>query len=371
MNEIPSSYLPKGGNSNPSRWNTAKCEKLVSADFTGAFGRAALKPYLTPACPNCGWGSWARQYPPANSTVPTLPLQCSTARWARKRFLAAATYFIGEDYNYCHHHTVWWDPMTDEEGLLRVPSICGGNFNYNPGGVPIVPEGGGCSPSFLLDNSTARSQALLSKSHTFMGTDCSSYSSLIYNFAFGAYFNPATGIQACGPTTGPNSYGGAPGTTRAGVRWNSTDLFQPGDLLYITPRGLAGAIGDTVAGITHVIMWTRQLVDFDNPNGTFGVNTLLQNLPADNVGCSQRSMAQADIQWMRSKGMPVYVITDSHWNGPNYRPYAGWYIRGFSHVRRVIYPASLGKQTSLPYLQFNSSTGCTNTKVNVTGYTPW
>jgi hypothetical protein len=40
----------------------------------------------------------------------------------------------------------------------------------------------------------------------------------------------------------------------------------------------------------------------------------------------------------QAAGLPVYVIMDSHHNGPGYRPFAGWYVNAFSHARRVINP---------------------------------
>ena len=44
------------------------------------------------------------------------------------------------------------------------------------------------------------------------------------------------------------------------------------------------------------------------------------------------------MQDRRAKGLPVYVISDSHYTGPNLRPFCGWYMSSFSHARRIINP---------------------------------
>jgi hypothetical protein len=55
-----------------------------------------------------------------------------------------------------------------------------------------------------------------------------------------------------------------------------------------------------------------------------------------NVKPKEQPAAQAYVDARRAAGMPVYVISDSHWTGPNLRPFAGWYVSSFSHGRRVI-----------------------------------
>lgn len=70
-----------------------------------------------------------------------------------------------------------------------------------------------------------------------------------------------------------------------------------------------------------------------NARGPLSRAALLANLP-DN----QKRSAAAYMDRAAAAGQPVYVIADSHYTGPNYRPFAGWYVTAFSHARRIISP---------------------------------
>jgi hypothetical protein len=79
------------------------------------------------------------------------------------------------------------------------------------------------------------------------------------------------------------------------------------------------------------MVWTGLTVDFASSGGPLSWDTLLANMrPA------KRAAAEAYATARRAAGQPVYVITDSTWTGPNYRPFAGNYVTGFSHARRVL-----------------------------------
>jgi hypothetical protein len=72
-----------------------------------------------------------------------------------------------------------------------------------------------------------------------------------------------------------------------------------------------------------------------NATGPLSRPALLANLPAN-----QQRSAAAYMDRAAAEGWPVYVIADSHYTGPNYRPFAGWYVTAFSHARRLIAPGT-------------------------------
>jgi hypothetical protein len=150
--------------------------------------------------------------------------------------------------------------------------------------------------------------------------DCTSYTSFVYNFGFGSYLNALTGNQACGPN--------APGVA---LPYNASQqsLFQPGDILFIASNGSASPLG-----ISHGVLWTGITLTYDN--GPFSNQTLSQNFGSS----SQLNSAIAYINQQHAANQPVYVISDSHNAGPNYRPFAGWYVSAFTFARRLINPSS-------------------------------
>jgi hypothetical protein len=70
--------------------------------------------------------------------------------------------------------------------------------------------------------------------------------------------------------------------------------------------------------VSHVIVWTGLTVDFSSSGNPLSWDTLLANLAP-----AQQAAALAYAQARRAAGQPVYVISDSHYTGPNYRPFAG------------------------------------------------
>jgi hypothetical protein len=98
-----------------------------------------------------------------------------------------------------------------------------------------------------------------------------------------------------------------------------------GDLLYITPA-LDGLPATSAAvRVSHTIIWTGKTVDFNTSGGRWSWDTLLANQkPAEQRASEKYAAAR------RAAGLPVYVITDSHHHGPNYRPFAGG-RRGMAH----------------------------------------
>lgn len=173
--------------------------------------------------------------------------------------------------------------------------------------------------------------------------DCSNYVAWLYNFAFGYYPTSAVGAQACAPS--------APGRLLSSVTVSRLDRLNPGDLLYIT---LSSTGRIPPVKVSHVVLWTGWQVDFSpNSTGPLAYSTLVGNLDPN-----QRPGIVACMTDRVAKGLPVYVISDSHYTGPNLRPFCGWYANSFSHARRIINPEAglLKNSDSIAY--YNSKGDC-------------
>lgn len=116
----------------------------------------------------------------------------------------------------------------------------------------------------------------------------------------------------------------------------------------------AGGAG--VGAITHVVFWTGYTVDFVNASSPFYNQTLFARIPA-----CQKPIAAQYIAQRVAASLPVYVISDSHWTGPSYRPFAGWYNESFSHARRVFDPPA-GAPFNLDYTVYQGGS-CINTRM--------
>jgi hypothetical protein len=243
-----------------------------SASVTSDFAHRDLPPQCLPI--TCGGGSWGPH--PKNFSRVVVPSGCDPTRWQEERIVAVLERAVKMSINYCHHHCPNWDSGTMAE--------------CSSGGVT------------------------LHKKYPTRGVDCSNLSSWVYNFGLGGAMTGATGAQACNPAFAP------------GVELDfwpyDVHLFRPGDLLYIKGSHLPGRV-------THVIHWTN-LTMGDGP-GQIPQSTLINNTPA-----YERKTALEWIKAIQDHNLPVHVIVDSHYGGPDYRPYAGWYITAFSHIRRVI-----------------------------------
>lgn len=272
----------------------AGCRASASADFSF---RNTLQQYPTGGA-DSRWGPRLNWYPQVSAAQ--VPNSCNPTAWAWARMQAAILQTISYDLNYCHHHAPFWttpsqyrvwcdrsEPDTDQEK---------------------------CSCSKAGSN----------KANAWRGVDCSSYTTYLFNYAFGYYPTSAIGSQACAAT--------APGRLLGSISSPSNlSLLAPGDLLFITPsrKGRAPPLR-----VSHVIMWTGWTVDFSKGSTSPLANaTLVANLSA-----SQRASTVACIDAAAAAGQPVYVITDSHHAGPALRPFCGWYQSSFSHARRVVNP---------------------------------
>jgi hypothetical protein len=241
---------------------------------------------------NGSFGPWASIYP----AVP-VPSGCDTTNWAQQRVLKIIDYFVTtKGFNYCHHHVGTWMPGTQYQQLLN-----------------ICPTGGSGDPT-AVEGYCSNAQPT-----NWKGIDCTTYTATVYNYGFGMYVVTNTGNQACGP----NAPGVALNLTR-----DQQSQFLPGDIIYLKKDSAGSAI-------SHGIFWTGIQAVIDTPtnpsSSPFGLQNLLKNVPP----CQQ---AAATGYLSKYPNGPIYVISDSHWNGPNYRPFGGWYYDMFSHVRRIINP---------------------------------
>ena len=97
---------------------------------------------------------------------------------------------------------------------------------------------------------------------------------------------------------------------------NILPLTSSGDLLFITASSQDGV--PPPVRVSHVIVWTGHRANFSTSGKQFSWDTLLANTKP-----SERPAAQAYATARVAAGLPLYVITDSHYTGPNYRPFAG------------------------------------------------
>jgi hypothetical protein len=239
-----------------------------------------------PEFTNCNssdaWGPQPNNYPPE-----TIPLECDAKLWQQKRVLRVAQYVVSLNINYCHHHTPGW--LAPDTAFFR---------------QKIVNDSGVCSNRG--ENAT----------NQWIGIDCSTYSSFIYNFGLGTHLTKDIKKQGCSLDS-PGRVLNVSNLTLS----QKTEFFEPGDLLYI---------GDNIR-ITHVIMWTGYKLTKDD--GPFGIERIIKNYPSE-----QRSW----IQWEAAKSFknnyPIYIITDSARIGPDYRLFIGWYRGSFKYARRLIDP---------------------------------
>ena len=235
---------PQGGTVGAT-W-TAACAASVTADLSSRYDMAqtALDPSLwkTPAAyGHLSWGPSPSIYPAV-----TIPTGCDPTMWQQQRILAAASFIVQKQFNYCHHYIPAWD----SKGIV----FPGNTSSYCYSGSASSTGAGASSPS--------ANQA------TQMGVDCSNFTAFLYNFAFGAIrFTGDVQSQGGSMTNSvtANNYGTAwaPGTVfDRPTNWTSMITpgsadyqkypFQPGDLLFIGPTEAVAKQGQ----ISHVVMWT-------------------------------------------------------------------------------------------------------------------
>jgi cell wall-associated NlpC family hydrolase len=162
------------------------------------------------------WGSWG--VPPRRFDCPP-QVAGKPIEWRRERVVAAATRFIG--YEYQHHHVPDWDP---------------------PAGWPWQKCCAGRNGK---------------------GLDCSNFSGWNYNWALGIHLNTDIHKQAA-VTKAPSTHGEVTAETihrpeGSPAKWYAAlcEKLAPGDLLYIS--------NTQRTKVTHVIMWVGNCAE--SPEG--------------------------------------------------------------------------------------------------------
>ncbi|MBF0321038.1 MAG: hypothetical protein HQL01_14665 [Nitrospirae bacterium] len=283
-----------------SQQTTTACSTSTNSDFST---RSALPQSIVPNWETTGKaGSWG----PAPQSLPYVPVPagCDCTVWKTQRVLQAVDMYISMGLNYCHHHIPGWTPPDDEgmdNATFRIPGVT-------------------CTKNRTLNGKIV-----------WQGVDCSDFTSWYYNYALGVAtgYTPlqtAIDTQACEPNltwpapTDPDNTNctidGAPGVALNYNKENFdniTSKLQPGDLLYIMT-------GNGQDNISHVITWTGVTV-----------GTGPGQLPETSLAPDAYSYVGEGQQLAGA-----WVIADSHYAGPAYRPFLGWYRANLSHVRRII-----------------------------------
>lgn len=280
--------------------------------------------------------------------------------WQQQRVLAAAAFWISKKLNYCHHHVPDWPTPVDNRGAtLHQGGYCSPKIDLMPGSVYY-------GQAVRWNYSGQNSETLTNwQQNNFMwyGWDCSNYTAFLYDFALGIVFTGETGWQAgqaednSQTTLSPNQqtpgnvlanpnaagvlvcadntlevshscagHGGyisvinsSGGRDPNAVTDSMLEALHPGDLLFIAAN-LENGTPDSE--VTHVVMWTGKKVGNT-------ANDISANVIAPNSLCLQS-------QWQPHSG--DWVITDSHYQGPDYRILSNCFYRSnIWGVRRVIY----------------------------------
>ncbi|QGA41505.1 hypothetical protein GAS19_25505 [Burkholderia glumae] len=295
--------------------------------------------------PDAGsWGPRAAQY----GAIAAASCAADGATFQRELLMAVENYWIDQNLNYCHHHIPAWLP----------PATRPSYFNSTLGSSKLT-----CAPN-RQRNGAQTSTPLADADIKWQGVDCSDFTSWAYNFAgvTHASGNLQTGIgtQAC-------SIGADPlvsVTDQAGVLLDINqdniaqlvDRLRPGDLLYITESAQPQSSPANVASgfvVSHVVTWTgMRFSDLRNgPEGQYydlaTAGQLGSRLGGDFAKFFTRadgSKTKVDLSQLGTADMDPWMIIDSHFAGPAYRPFilktsklgADWYVKSLSNVRRII-----------------------------------
>ncbi|WP_198665332.1 hypothetical protein [Paraburkholderia kururiensis] len=296
------------------------------------------------------WGPHAAVY----GAITTASCNDDVATFQRELVMAVENYWVDQGINYCHHHIPGW-----------LPPVSPAKFRNSTSGSTSGGDSSGmtCTANRRSDGS----QSLTAVAHddvNWQGVDCSDFTSWVYDFAGVTHDtgNLETGIgtQAC-------STGGDPlvGKEQAGVLLDINqgniaslvDHLRPGDLLYITQTApqAADATPSNIANgyiVSHVITWTgKHFSDLRNgPDGSL-YDPATAGQRGSRLGADIASYLKSTAPGQKvlpsdlgSAGKDPWMIIDSHFAGPAYRPFviptasmkADWYVQNLSHVRRII-----------------------------------
>lgn len=285
-NFVPVKELLYEGGSEEKSWDES-CDKEVSKDFAERDKQEEYKDCKS----KDSWGPRPNIYGRIK-----IPANCNSEKFMQKRVVELIKHVVAKKWNYCHHHSPSWVHPTESRIVIDPENIA-----QSVGGEGVCSKAG-------LDPKNPNVG--------WNGIDCTHYTSWVYNFGFGAPLVTLTGDQACGEK--------APGRVLP-YTIEEADKFLPGDLLFIAANSKSNPLV-----ISHGILWTGITMQ---DSGEFSYDNLLKLVPKN-----QQKAVIEDVKKFKSEGKKIYVISDSHHAGPNYRLFAGWWTRGFVFARRLINP---------------------------------
>lgn len=315
----------------------------------------------------------------------------SSSSWNQERVLNAASYWIGQKVNYCHHHVPTWYPAYELDGTTLNPyakaafEACSSESDV----MPPIPADNAIRWNYSgvgVESALAWRNNYVSNDYQTgnygYGLDCSDYTKLVYSYAESIIFNSQINTQAGqtmdqttlapnipgfidGPTLGSDGKAGAlvcaDGTTAplTGATNTSCDahggyisVFEStgkynangvtdamlnnlhvGDLLYIAGSAYDFAKPSEInPNVTHVVMWTGQQI---------GSSTLVSEsmiAPETDIDSWGYHNNECDHGWWEAaNNVGNWIITDSHYQGPDYRAFTSCFYRNqVWGVRRVL-----------------------------------
>lgn len=335
----------------------------------------------------------------ANLPFPTNLAQCQNSlTWNQQRIAAAISYWVGQKINYCHHHVPTWDPAYTLNGTPN-PSAdlayaaCSTNSDVMP---PVPTEsiirwnysGIGNESSGIWYESGSHAYATGKYSY---GVDCSDYTKLVYAYAESIYFTSDVSMQAgqaaneselapnmAGFTDSPesdslglysagnllcndgsvapgrgiannsscDSHGGYISVFESNGSYNANDItdsalnnLQLGDLIYIAgcasnpnaKNDISCAYNPRQA-VTHVIIWTGQKI---GQSSAISPSMIAPETDTDVWG-NQHSQCDTGF-WSATNNQGNWIISDSHYQGPDYRAFTNCFYRNqVWGIRRVL-----------------------------------
>lgn len=369
---ISQGAIPQDCNSNIANFNYELLQSFDSASsFTTGWGPARNVLSLSPSNPN----------------LTNCPTTAGTS-WQQARVIAAASFWISQKLNYCHHYNPdYATPLSQRGASGSSGGYCNPALDTMPGSVYYNQQ----ARWNYTGQGSETANNWVNNNQMWYGMDCSNTTSFIYNFSLGIQFDSKTssqgGQESCGSTTcpqdslspnqqntgsftgqyldnpnragylvcldgtidansGPGSsgtptlcagHGGYLSSINSSGRFdqprmtidtlvpNGTPILNPGDLLYI-----AGAGPDPQPNPDGSNSEVTHVIMWIGKQVGYGPNDINPALVApDDSPCADPSIWQPQVgDWL---------IADSHYQGYDYRVLTQcFYLNDLWGVRRVI-----------------------------------
>ena len=298
----------------------------------------------------------------------------NSASWSQKRLLYSATYWINKKLNYCHHYIPTWQANSSVSY-----AECSDDINIMPSNSDTLGK------IIRWNYSGLKGEEALDWYNNFknypignygFGVDCSIFTKLVYNFGNATFFSGAIRVQAGqnDDSLAPNIPGfvdrtiisddrynpagnllcadGTPETYTIPAKSNScsshggyisvfeqdgsfnsnaiTDsmlsTLKPGDLIYI-----AGSAKNS-RKVTHVVMWTGEKIGFSNIIST----NMIAPQPTIDIEGKFNNQCEKGF-WLADNNLGLWIIADSHYQGPDFRAFTPCFYRNqVWGIRRII-----------------------------------